>query len=182
MKTLILDFDGVFVKPLKSFWDLLEHISGENNILQRISINDALRKLTVDTYLEWCMFSCSYNMIKTVYLLKSLSIKTAIYSNNFTEVIQEWLNRHNVKIDYVYARSNGNKAKPSPEGILEIVHCLGGPAIMVGDEECDLIAARNANIPFAFAGWFNPKIIDADIYLESPFDLLVLAQLMRPEV
>lgn len=174
MKTYIFDFDGVFVKPLNKFWDTLELVSNNNNILRVIHANESILNCVVDVYLEWCYKATCYEMLSVAQLLRSYA-NVAVCTNNFHKVIDTWSKHFGIKFDYVYSRKGENEPKPSPKGIFEILKHVGGPAIMVGDEVVDKEAARAAGIPFALAGWFNPLPIEADVYFENPFDIVRFA-------
>jgi HAD superfamily hydrolase (TIGR01509 family) len=61
------------------------------------------------------------------------------------------LARHGIRVDHLVARDPRRRIKPHPDQVVEALRLLGAQpweAVMVGDSEWDLAAARAAGVPF----------------------------------
>ena len=65
--------------------------------------------------------------------------------------------------------------KPSPLPLLrymELTGCSPRDILYIGDQEADLLCARQAGVDFAFAAWGTPEGLEAELRLETPEEVL----------
>lgn len=77
--------------------------------------------------------------------------------------------------DRVICADDTTNHKPHPEPLLTILHLIGAAStetLYVGDTLYDREAAHGAGIDFALAGWGAKERIEADLYLQSPDEII----------
>ena len=91
-----------------------------------------------------------------VHLLRSLAMRNkriAVVTSNSSSSVDRWLAKHHLtrEVDVIVGRDSLLPLKPSPEMVSRALKLTGSStaeAVMVGDSEADLMAARCAGVPF----------------------------------
>ena len=120
-------------------------------------------------------------IIELLTTLKSQNHKLGIISNKFNEGVQELHQKFfSNLIDISIGTSKTISKKPSPDGILSLIHQLKAENetnIFVGDSEVDIQTAQNANIPCISVSWgFRDREFlqnhNASTIINHPLELL----------
>ncbi|MBT4823782.1 HAD family hydrolase [Candidatus Woesearchaeota archaeon] len=203
-KLIIFDYDGVLIDTFtvtcqiynKLFSDLDKKEFSEEEFKDFFDIDwfKSLAKIGLKTEenIQKCKELYSYYMHKhnsqvkpcteipeLLHELKKQGYKIAIVSNNINENIIPKLENENLHefFDLIVDAKDG--LKPNPDGINVVLSKLGikpDEAILIGDMDGDIEAAKNANLKKAIGvTWgFHTKerLINADIIIDSALDLL----------
>ena len=167
---------------------VIEIINRENRNLallfyEREEYEKRARSEFEDHYHEQCIQTTSlYNGISTlINHLHSRKIRLSVATNAPSRFARRMLTRLGVaqQFDYIIGGRDVENPKPHPEMIhLILDNCRFNPehdrALMVGDSNKDMKAARQAGITGAFVRWGFSRGVQADIFLSRPEDLLKL--------
>lgn len=89
--------------------------------------------------------------------LKAQGYLLAVVSNKADSAVQILCQRYFPKrFDCVFGERSGVRKKPAPDGVLEVLECLGVPraqALYIGDSEVDIETARNAEMDCVLVDW-----------------------------
>ncbi|WP_366657300.1 HAD family hydrolase [Fodinicurvata sp. EGI_FJ10296] len=81
----------------------------------------------------------------------------AICTGRSRASVSHLIRRHGLVPEIVAVRTpDDGPSKPHPDSVLDVLHQIGGAigqAVMIGDGPADMLAARNAGIPFIHAAW-----------------------------
>lgn len=163
LKVIIFDFDGT-LHSLAMDWQAARSavgIAGSSeslgNAIERLKAQDNNEVLAELRDLEARALSSERLNKETKQTLLALHKKyrIAIYSRNSSKVISNFLQRDDIKVDYIIGREDVDRLKPHPEGLERILHHFGfrsEEALLVGDTWHDLLVARAANMPCIIVG------------------------------
>lgn len=162
--------------------EFLIHVLGKDNLHLQNEFREAFRPI----YWEHCTdHATPFEGI--VPLLKSLrdhGVKLAVATNKARPGTQPMLKALNLNtyFDAVLSRDDVKRPKPHPEMLLkacELVDVEPAEALMLGDTDNDILAARDAGIPSCVALWgyshhFDELLDLAHYSAKSPQDVLTL--------
>ncbi len=174
------DFDDMLGKPLK---DQMAQIYGLNGheleskypeflALYRELYNSRREDLTKE-------FVGIREMLEA---LQSKGFSMGIVSSKGTGGIRHGLEKFGLSkyFSLVLSKYDVENSKPNPEGLLKAMKALDsntGNTIFVGDSRHDLLAAKNAGVPFVLvawtiAGYAKLKAMDPEYIIERPMELI----------
>jgi beta-phosphoglucomutase-like phosphatase (HAD superfamily) len=94
-----------------------------------------------------------------LFALNALNKRIAIVTSNSSATVNRWLARHHLQLPTIVGRDSILPLKPAPAMIIRALALSDGTprqAVVVGDSEADLDAARSANVSF-FGVAANPE-------------------------
>jgi pyrophosphatase PpaX len=174
------DFDDMLGKPLK---DQMAHIYGlsgdklkskypEFFELYRELYNSRRDDLTKE-------FDGVVDMLEALY---NEGIAMGIVSSKGTDGIRHGLEKFGLSkyFSIVLSKYDVENNKPHPEGLFKAMKYLDSSTentIFVGDSSHDLLAAKNAGVPFVLVAWTiagYPKLkaMDPEYIIESPMEMM----------
>lgn len=174
------DFDDMLGKPLK---DQMAQIYGLNGheleskypeflALYRELYNSRREDLTKE-------FVGIREMLEA---LQSKGFSMGIVSSKGTGGIRHGLEKFGLSkyFSLVLSKYDVENSKPNPEGLLKAMKALDsntGNTIFVGDSRHDLLAAKNAGVPFVLVAWTiagcaKLKAMDPEYIIERPMELI----------
>ena len=174
-KESLLENEDAYKELFETDWRISLERMGLKRASERLRAEQIFRSIT-RRYKE-CIFF--YPKIEEVMKALKLKYNLAIVSNNTEEAIIERLQKFglNKYVDKIYDISHGKK--PETTSILKcLAHFQVAPdeAVMVGDMDGDIIAAKNAGLKKAIAVTYGyhpkHKLHIADVIVEKPEELL----------
>lgn len=125
------------------------------------------------------IFTAPYEGVETLLAtLQSKGIAVAVVSNKGDEAVKALVGQYFPSVPVVIGERKGVRRKPAPDSLLEAMRELNAnpeTTVLVGDSEVDALAAKNAGIAWAAAGWgFRDKdellAHNPAVYLTTPRD------------
>ena len=120
-------------------------------------------------------------VIKTLSALKMRGVKVAVVSNKpesaVIDLCEKWFSG---LVDIAVGDNGVRPIKPSPEAIEYALNSLGSSkesSVYVGDQEVDVLSAKNAGVRLLAAGWGfrgeeTMRACGAETVLSSPWEVL----------
>lgn len=174
------DFDDMLGKPLKDQMAQIYGLSGnelelhypEFFTLYRELYNSRRDDLTKE-------FVGIREMLETLY---NKGISMGIVSSKGTDGIRHGLEKFSLSkyFNIVISKYDVKNSKPNPEGILKAMNFLNSNTentLFVGDSRHDLLAAKNAGLPFVLVAWTiagyeKLKAMNPEYIIECPMEMM----------
>ncbi|MBX3474621.1 MAG: HAD family hydrolase [Planctomycetes bacterium] len=182
INTFLFDLDGTLTVPVLDF-AAIRHSLG---LPAGVSIVHALAEMPSDLRAEKeallrrheldaaAAAKPSPGAIELVMAIQVRGCGVAVITRNFDQAVQVTLDALGLHVEVVITRDDA-PPKPAPDGLLlalDRLHALPARSIMVGDYQDDMLAGKAAGIRTALVTHGSPPRFEADLYIESPAELL----------
>jgi len=115
-----------------------------------------------------CDYTRPYDGIQELLkTLKAQGHKWAVASNKYQAATEKIVTHFFPDMfDVILGEREGIERKPNPQIVFDILRCLPGETLYIGDSLVDFETAKNANVPFVACSWgfvSRDKLVDAGI-------------------